>query len=384
MEATLGQRPRRLSEQECPDLLTPTPSSIDNCSGAFVLTAGGGAGDCLGPKATFDSGELLGFQSDCSFPSAAFFRSDAGSTAFYLMVASNSEIGVRTQGDVTNEADGTNVLVYWRAGVQTEKNQMTAVSSGAGDGSFYLAHGDFCIARDAEDSARWKLASDGSCYAFQATSLDNPVSPPPAPPSAPPSLPPPPSSPSPTPPPTHPLDINECLPFDDSSQTPEYCSCLRVLSGNQCKDKEFILNRTYGSEQGVPGEMAAEDRNSYVYWIDYAANRRICYTNVEENIEQNSQVKAGFFGCHANIYQPDSDHVYTSCQSGVYEHIPLDQVTFCSPPSPASPPPSHHRSGPNPPLLCGVADVGHAELLKRRERLCAADRQQPRHRHHQR
>ena len=80
VEATLGQRPRRLSEQECPDLLTPEPLSIDNCSGAFVLTAGGGAGDCLGPKATFDSGELLGFQSDCS--SAAFFRSDAGSTAF--------------------------------------------------------------------------------------------------------------------------------------------------------------------------------------------------------------------------------------------------------------------------------------------------------------
>ena len=188
--------------------------------------------------------------------------------------------------------------------------------------------------------------------------LDYPVSPPPAPPSAPPSLPPPPSSPSPTPPPTHPLDINECLPFDDSSQTPEYCSCLRVLSGNQCNDKEFILNRTYGSEQGVPGEMAAEDRNSYVYWIDYAANRRICYTNVEENIEQNSQVKAGFFGCHANIYQPDSDHVYTSCQSGVYEHIPLDQVTFCSPPSPASPPPLPPPLVPTLPCFVGLPTSG--------------------------
>ena len=98
------------------------------------------------------------------------------------MVASNSEIAVRTQGDVTNEADGTNVLVYWRAGVQTEKNQMTAVSSGAGDGSFYLAHGDFCVTRDGEGRARWTFVSGGSCVAFQATCLDYPVSPPPAPP----------------------------------------------------------------------------------------------------------------------------------------------------------------------------------------------------------
>ena len=118
------------------------------------------------------------------------------------------------------------------------------------------------------------------------------------------------------------------------------------------------MNRTYGSEQGVPGEMAAEDRNSYVYWIDYAANRRICYTNVEENIEQNSQVKAGFFGCHANIYQPDSDHVYTSCQSGVYEHIPLDQVTFCSPPSPASPPPLPPPLVPTLPCFVGSPTSG--------------------------
>ena len=51
----------------------------------------------------------------------------------------------------------TNVLVYWRAGVQTEKNQMTPESSGNGDGSFYLSNGGFCVTRDDEGRARWKF-----------------------------------------------------------------------------------------------------------------------------------------------------------------------------------------------------------------------------------
>ena len=62
---------------------------------------------------------------------------------------------------------------------------------------------------------------------------------------------------------------------------------------------------------------------------------------------------------HGDGKKPDTpDARYTSCESGEYEHIPVDNVTFCSPPSPASPPPLPPPLVPTLPCFLGLPTSG--------------------------